>query len=265
MTTPTIIHKYQNGNCLVTLCLDGTKIREWPDNEEPVAEYPESIDIKCTNKCDGGCTWCHERSTIHGIHAKVDDIMCLVDGLPPGVEMAIGGGNPLDHPQLPLILTEFRNRGFISNLTVLSDHYYRQYDLLKSLYDRNLYYGLGISCQDGYMSSSIYEPFSTNMIIHVIAGIASPMNLIRGNKYKYLVLGYKKYGFGEKYYNEKIQNNTNCWKYWIQTIMTKCEGVSFDNLAIEQLGIKDKIPPELWKTHYMGDDEVEYEEDQFEI
>jgi len=79
MTTPTIIHKYQNGNCLVTLCLDGTKIREWPDNEEPVAEYPESIDIKCTNKCDGGCTWCHERSTIHGIHAKVDDIMCLVD------------------------------------------------------------------------------------------------------------------------------------------------------------------------------------------
>ena len=30
--------------------------------------------------------------------------------------------------------------------------------------------------------------------------------------------------------------------------------VSFDNLALGQLGIQEIVSPEVWKKHYMGDD-----------
>ncbi len=30
--------------------------------------------------------------------------------------------------------------------------------------------------------------------------------------------------------------------------------ISFDNLAIEQLQIQDRVTPEVWETHYLGVD-----------
>jgi len=56
-----ILHSYQNGNTLVNLYNDGTKTREYEGEPKPV--FPESIDVKITNYCDAGCTFCHEKST----------------------------------------------------------------------------------------------------------------------------------------------------------------------------------------------------------
>ncbi len=44
--------EYQNGNYIMRILEDGTKIRL---SDNPIPEYPESIDVKITNKCDGGC------------------------------------------------------------------------------------------------------------------------------------------------------------------------------------------------------------------
>lgn len=52
----TTINTYQNGNTTVTLMSDGTKIREYEG--VPLVVHPESIDIKITDYCDMGCSYC---------------------------------------------------------------------------------------------------------------------------------------------------------------------------------------------------------------
>ena len=67
-----LINKYLNGNVTVTLFDNGTKIQEWDDNEQPNPDYPNSMDIKITNYCNAGCSYCHEKSTINGKHADLE-------------------------------------------------------------------------------------------------------------------------------------------------------------------------------------------------
>ena len=82
---------------------DGTKIRYNPlDHFKP--DFPESIDMKICNRCDRGCRMCHECSTPDGALADLN--APFLDTLRPYTELAIGGGNPLEHPGL----TEFLMR-----------------------------------------------------------------------------------------------------------------------------------------------------------
>ena len=102
-----IIAKYTNGNYKVQILSDGTKIRYTKDNAfKP--EFPESIDVKITDYCDMGCAYCHELSTPKGKHANLDILLEVLKPLLPGTELAIGGGNPLFHPNLlPFLLPGF--------------------------------------------------------------------------------------------------------------------------------------------------------------
>lgn len=90
-----LLNKYLNGNVTVTLFDNGTKIQEWDDNEGAHPDYPNSMDIKITDYCDLGCAWCHEKSTIKGIHSDLEYLLDILQNLPKGTELAIGGGNPL--------------------------------------------------------------------------------------------------------------------------------------------------------------------------
>ncbi|HHT23450.1 MAG TPA: hypothetical protein GXZ87_09125 [Bacteroidales bacterium] len=80
---------YKNGNSQVTIYEDGTKVRRY--SEPLLLEFPESIDIKITNYCDLGCKFCHEMSDIAGKHADLNKLLTVLQGLSPGVELAIGG------------------------------------------------------------------------------------------------------------------------------------------------------------------------------
>ena len=94
--------KYKNGNYNVILNLDnGTKIRETIDPEATafIPETIESFDCKITNCCDMGCKMCHENSVPNGKHGDLF-VPSFLDTLHPYTEIAIGGGNPLEHPDL---------------------------------------------------------------------------------------------------------------------------------------------------------------------
>ena len=93
-----ILGTYVNGNTIVAIYKDGTKERYIKSGEIPAPEFPESIDLKITNKCDISCQFCAEGSTPDGADACLDD--SLLDSIPPYTELAIGGGNPLKHPCL---------------------------------------------------------------------------------------------------------------------------------------------------------------------
>ena len=105
--------KYRNGNYDVILNLEnGTKIRR-NDLDSLIPEYPESMDVKITNRCQHNCAMCHENSTKDGVHGDIMNAK-FIDTLHPYTELAIGGGNPLDNINdfiwnFSLILFQFDN------------------------------------------------------------------------------------------------------------------------------------------------------------
>lgn len=86
----------------------GTLIRETKDDEFKPA-FASNMDIKICNRCDMGCKFCHEGSTPDG---KLGDILNekFVDTLHPYQEVALGGGNVLEHPDLIPFLQKLKER-----------------------------------------------------------------------------------------------------------------------------------------------------------
>jgi len=247
----TIIRTYQNGNYCVTLHEDGTKERIGP--EPHVATFPESIDLKITDYCKNDCAYCHESSGLNGKHAEIENIFALTDGLPPGVEIAIGGGNPLEHPRLEEMLDHFWYSGLIPNITINAK------DL--NLWNNNLAkrcYGIGIST-DSPMVFDILQQVShvkfnsENVVFHAIAGIHRPMDFVHSPG-KVLILGFKDYGRGTGIDKKKVEKNLMAWRYWIASRLQQKAITSFDNLALEQLRIRELIGEDAWSKYYMGND-----------
>jgi hypothetical protein len=250
-----LLAKYKNGNYYIKIYEDGTKIRFTLDNEfEPI--FPESIDIKITNYCDNNCPMCHENSSTTGNHANLN--ARFLDTLVSGTELAIGGGNPLSHPQLLDFLNRMKNQGVICNITINQKHFIIYKDYIQKLIDEKLIYGLGISLLDDSNLKDILSFINNNpnTVIHTIAGITNKelLEKLYDNNIKLLILGYKKFGRGITYYSEEVKENINYYKENILEIGKHFYVVSFDNLAIEQLDLKNKIKKETFEKYYMGDD-----------
>lgn len=252
---------YRNGNYTVSINLtNGTKIRE-NDLDFFRADFPESMDIKICNKCDIGCPQCHENSTPDG---KCGDIMSesFIDKLHPYTELAIGGGNPLEHPSLIPFLEKCQRLQLIPSMTVHQIHFEKYKNFLKALVDKKLIYGLGISLvnADEEFISQVKE--FPNAVIHVINGMsADPIELekLAHHGLKILILGYKEFRRGVDHYSaasERIEKTKNDFYDKLPQIINEgwFEVVSFDNLAIKQLDAQRLMSSEDWDQFYMGDD-----------
>jgi len=254
----TQLHRYKNGNCTVMIHSDGTKVREWPDGETAAPEFPESLDLKITNACDRNCKWCHESAGTDE-HADYSRLLGALEGLPRGVEIAIGGGNPLEHPKLLALLGALRRKRLVANMTLAETHAIDIISTLAGLRADRLLYGLGIS---GLSESALQflpdggAPPSW-IVAHTIAGVGEPLDTrqLRRAGCNVLVLGYKQHGRGAAYYDKRVANNIGKWQYFLPTILRVARGVlSFDNLALEQLDVRRYVSAEEWDAHYMGDD-----------
>lgn len=256
-----LIGKYTNGNYNVSIYKDGTKVRENElDNLTP--EFPENIDLKITNYCDMSCPMCHEDSSIYGRHGDILGAK-FIDTLKPFTEVAIGGGNALAHPDLTTFLCKLKTKNIIPNLTINMKHFIENYDFLKVLIDTKLIYGLGVSVPNDASEKELMllKDFD-NLVIHVINGIVNIDLLNKLNKIgglKVLVLGYKSIRRGENYQklkDKQIQRNMDLLYKNLGLVLNTStfKVVSFDNLALEQLNIKNILNKEKWDKFYMGDD-----------
>lgn len=256
--------KYRNGNYNVILNLEnGTKIRETIDPEVTafIPETIESFDCKITNSCDMGCPMCHENSVPNGKHGDLF-APSFLDTLHPYTEIAIGGGNPLEHPDLYKFLQRCKEREFIPSMTVNQVHFEKNFDFIKKLVDEKLVYGLGVSL------NNVNEDFVKklkeipNAVVHVINGLVSIQDLGKMRELgvrKILILGYKIFRRGEHLY-EVDSSNINlrgiALLKWLPDILKDkwFEVVSFDNLALKQLDVKSVLSEKEWNRFYMGDD-----------
>ena len=254
--------RYQNGNYTVTLdTKTGTKVRE-NDLDFFEASTVESMDIKITNYCDMGCPMCHENSTTEGKHT---DILgpSFLDRLHPYTELALGGGNPLSHPDLYEFLQRCKEREFIPSMTVNQTHFLKHYDLIKQLVDENLIYGLGISL--GNPTDEFIAKVKTipNAVIHIINGLVSleQLHKLKDKDLKVLILGYKVFRRGAALYDQEGLLIEMRKTHMYQTLPQMVEEnwfkvVSFDNLAIEQLEPQRLMSEDEWAEFYMGDDGI---------
>ena len=265
--------RYQNGNYFVSINLDnGTKIRETinPDATEFVADFPESADVKITNKCPYNCMFCHEGSNINGKHS--DALHSHVwNTFHPYTEVALGGGSVTGYPDLVPLLERLKSLHLIPNITVRQEEFMSNLPLIRKLTDEKLIYGLGISLsnpnQEDFIKTVKEFP---NAVIHVINGIVSLAELqkLANNNLKILILGYKEVRRGKillanHAQNTIIDNNKEALYAFLPKIITEhwFDVVSFDNLAIKQLNPKGRfVPNEDWETIYMGDDGLEGEQ-----
>ena len=252
---------YQNGNYTVRLNTEnGTKIRE-NDLDFFDAEFPESADVKITNKCSNGCTFCHEGSTKDGKHS--DALHSPVwESFHPYTEVALGGGNLMEYPDLVPLLERLKTLKLIPNITVHQWDFEKNFDLIKKLSDEKLIYGLGVSLNRVTPEFIDKMKQFPNGVIHVINGIVTGVQMVAlaNNDLKILILGYKTVRRGNKLYHSNvgyaIDKRKDLLYNHLDMILKKnwFKVVSFDNLAIQQLKPQRFVSEEYWNTCFMGDD-----------
>ena len=254
-----ILGTYKNGNYTVTIFDDGTKIRE-NDLDNLTPDTVESMDIKITNSCDMGCSFCHEDSKPNGKHGDILSPSFL-DKLHPYTELAIGGGNVLEHPDFDEFLSRCKERKFIPSITLNQVHFERDFDRVKKMVDDKLIYGLGVSLfnpSDEFIKKVEQFP---NAVIHVINGVVTldQLKKLAHHNLKILILGYKEFRRGldymSAYENTILKNKTDLYNTLPEIIEDDWfKVVSFDNLSIKQLNPKRLMSDEDWNQFYMGDD-----------
>lgn len=248
------IGSYRNGNYYVTIFDDGTKLRS-NDLDFFAPEKPESMDIKITDQCDIGCAFCHENSTPNGRHGDILNAPFL-DTLLPYTELAIGGGNPLAHPDLIKFLEQLKARNLIANMTVHQCHFMENFDKIKSLSDAGLVYGIGVSVTAVNDNLIKHLQAIPNVVLHVINGVidVSVLQHLAGRGLKILILGYKEFRRGAVYYDPTVEVRKGALYQALPDLVEQFEVISFDNLAIKQLDVKRLLSEKEWLEFYMGDD-----------
>lgn len=247
---------YKNGNYIVTILSDGTKIRRTNDDEF-IPAYSENVDCKITDKCNMGCAFCYEGCTPHGKHGNLFTYP-FINTFHPYTEIALNG-NDLDHPDLDKFLEFLKSKKVFANITVNQNQFFNNYDKLKNWSENKLVYGIGVSLV--YPTDELIEKMKSipNTVLHTIVGILSEsdINKLANHNLKVLLLGYKDLQRGINFHKEHdtlIETNRKYIFDNLKDITEKFKVLSFDNLAIKQLDVKRILSDDEWNEFYMGDD-----------
>ncbi len=197
----------------------GKKLRFSIDDAAPdfvKGSSPELVDLKITNYCAGGCAFCYQSSTIKGQHAPLETIKRYVDLLrDAGVfEIAIGGGEPTDHPDFIEILQYIYSVGMVANFTTFSDRWLDNEELLKVASTAVGGIGVSVHNADGIKlvekikaAFEVGRTYDRRPIVsaqHVVGSTflgetGAVISAAFEKRLPILLLGYKEVGFGKKF------------------------------------------------------------------
>jgi hypothetical protein len=217
------------------------------------ASLPELVDMKITNYCRFNCSFCYQNSTPDGKHARMNDILHYLDTLESaGVfEVALGGGEPSQHPEFKQILEACRNRGIIPNWTT-KDFGWLEIDRIGQFAELlKLSGSVAFSCT---RDSDIHKLRAANALLTPHSGWAMPkiaaqmivglgyvqdhleraLEAAKGN-IPVTLLGYKEIGRGANKKSFGNQRYTPDYGKLIKVILDNHCRVSVDTLLAEQM------------------------------
>lgn len=96
--------------------------------ENPVyAPWPELADISISNHCTKGCDFCYRDSKNNNSFMPVEQYEKVLEALHSErwgyvFQVALGGGEPLEHPEFCEIINKTHERGIIANFTTNGVH-----------------------------------------------------------------------------------------------------------------------------------------------
>ena len=253
---------YINGNYIVNvLRFDGRSKRTLRVGENFEPQFPDSIDLKITNRCSIGCPWCHESSEPGGgifDFTKTTNILSSLPRVP--LEIAIGGGDVLECPEEAIELVKWiKDYGFHPRLTVNIESL-KKIDWEKSEDPRikllDYVSTIGISVRSPSIPDNLFASrrFRLTKVFHVILGIMPISDFDKlVSKVSWgsgiLVLGFKQFGRAKDMEIPNLQE----WRDYFKNMKIRERSViGFDNLALEQLEIKNHLPPERWNSLWFG-------------
>lgn len=169
----------------------GFFVREEEDNfPEPswAMDGPELIDLSITNYCERGCRFCYRETRLQEAqYLSLADVKMIVEQavVCGTMQIALGGGNPNQHPQFVEILKAIREKGIIPSYTTNGDGLSDEILKATSLY-----------C--GAMAISFYPPYDEK-------------------RYESLLQRVKAFGITLNLH-VIIKNDTlNMWRKWLET------------------------------------------------
>jgi len=109
MSDVIVVNKIESKHYYYFNKLNGLSIRaEYPGGDEPfwAVEGPELLDVSITNYCEKECSFCYRNSSLNGKHMDLNDYESILKQLKGTYtyQIAIGGGNPNQHPDFIEIL-----------------------------------------------------------------------------------------------------------------------------------------------------------------
>lgn len=101
------------------------------DENPHLAPWPELADISISNYCTNGCSHCYRSSDENGKFMSLEDYEYVLNELTSPkygkpFQIALGGGEPLLHPDFNEIIKITREKGIIPNYTTCGRFFNRQ-------------------------------------------------------------------------------------------------------------------------------------------
>lgn len=280
---------YRNGNYIVIIENNKRIKRCFRINEDFKPIFPDSIDLKISNRCSVGCPFCHEESTSDGKIATLNEIIKHLEPLPnEPIEVAIGGGNLVEDEESFELLKDLvdwlNKKGIFANLTLneksVNDNVFSQLSTLELK-------GIGISLGPDITSERINNiskiinkwfrfpgRTGTNIVYHIILGLF-PVDILRnllipqiyrdfvdvlaGSMIpRLLFLGYKQFGRAKQ---TKLPDTIPIFEEIIKESIFRRRSnfgisssriIGFDNLAIEQINLAGSLLSPEFDNIYLG-------------
>lgn len=201
----------------------GNKVRFATAHVEK-AKAPELVDVKITDQCSYGCAFCYQGSTPEGKHADLDTVKAVIDALAEvgTLEIAIGGGEPTEHPHFADILRYANQRGVTPNFTTFTDAWLGT-DVEEAVREVSRSRGLGIGVSvAGPKDLNKMDRIRTALYAHgycqaqvmaqTVVGVASAatttglMDMALREGHSVLLLGYKTTGRGNVYARKSVSD-----------------------------------------------------------
>jgi hypothetical protein len=130
------------------------------------SETPELVDLKLTDKCSEGCSFCYQNSSPEGKHADLTNVKNLLRGFRDYhvFEVAIGGGEPTEYPHLRTVIDYCNEIGIRCNIST------RHPERMKAIGGKPSFLGVSVSSVEDMERIRSELDYTHNVVWHIIMG-----------------------------------------------------------------------------------------------